>query len=859
MPYHARILMTLGVVAALLLTLVAAAPAAPVSSTVLVDRPAGFGALPFDGVSDASIGSHALSADGRYVVFSSSNDVLLAGDEDSAVNVYRLDRSNGALAQVNVTAAGGQPLAGSVSAAASISADGRYVEFESQSSNLVTGGGPVDGFYVKDMQTGAVELASRATGPAGAAAPRPGLAVISGDGRHVAFTATGVLHADNADGAAGATDAYVRALDAGTTHMVSVGAAGGEVGGVNDRAAPDIDFNGDAVAFITTFASAASSLPGADGVRGEVYVRSAWVDVNVSQPAGAPPRTSPAGSSFLPSVHAVSDDGRKVIFQPEAPAFRSVSAFGDFRDQVVVRDLVSGKTELVSAAPDGSPANDFAFAPSLDATGSHAAFMSEATNLVGDPNPDGPVHAYVRDLASGAVTLVDRNAAGAPLADGVETISPDGRHLVYVSGSADAPGRPANDRAQHVYVVDLATGTTVLADRSGDGTPADRRSFHADISADGSRVAFESLATNLGAGVSPSAQLYVRDLAKNTTTWVSVPQDANPMHADPGELSLSRDGTRVAFEQYNPQFGFGMTGSAQVFVRDLAAASTTLASLTPGGAVAENGEQPSLSADGSRVSFTTNFDRSPLIPQVFVRDLSAATTTLVSVKRDGGGPARLGASEPSLSGNGACIAFSSRSDDLVNPGYGPDFLHVFLRGLGSGCAVGFDGGGNGGGTGAGATGSGGGGGGPKPDKTPPRITGARLTHARFTVTSARTAVVAIARTLRHPRAPRGTSFVFFLSESAQTTIAITRRADGRRSGARCVAPRPGLKRRCKRTVTVLTLTRRSRPSGRNSVPFSGRAGRTRLTPGRYVARIVARDLAGNRSKPAQLAFIVVGR
>jgi hypothetical protein len=66
MPSHAPTLKTLGVMAALLLT-PAAALAAPVSSTVLVDRPAGFGSLPFDGVSAASIGKHALSADGRYV------------------------------------------------------------------------------------------------------------------------------------------------------------------------------------------------------------------------------------------------------------------------------------------------------------------------------------------------------------------------------------------------------------------------------------------------------------------------------------------------------------------------------------------------------------------------------------------------------------------------------------------------------------------------------------------------------------------------------------------------------------------------------------------------------------------------
>jgi hypothetical protein len=183
MRYLGRILKTL-ILSALLLPLLlllafaATALAAPASTTVLVDRPAGFGALPFDGVSDASIGPHAMSADGRYVVFTSSNDVLLTGDEGSAENVYRLDRLNGTLAQANVTASGGQPLINSFSGAASISADGRYVEFESESSNLVPGG-PADGFYVKDMQTGAVELASRATGPDGAAASRVDFAVIS--------------------------------------------------------------------------------------------------------------------------------------------------------------------------------------------------------------------------------------------------------------------------------------------------------------------------------------------------------------------------------------------------------------------------------------------------------------------------------------------------------------------------------------------------------------------------------------------------------------------------------------------------------------------------------------------------------
>ena len=199
------------------------------------------------------------------------------------------------------------------------------------------------------------------------------------------------------------------------------------------------------------------------------------------------------------------------------------------------------------------------------------------------------------------------------------------------------------------------------------------------------------------------------------------------------------------------------------------------------------------------------------------------------------------------------MAFNSSSDDLVSPSYGPDFTHVFLRGVASGCAVGFDAGGGG----PGGPGGPGGGGGPKRDTTPPRISGARVTHARFSVAGARTALLATVHTGHHAQAPRGTSFVFSLSERAATTIAITRLADGRRSGRRCVAPRRGLKRRCTRTIAVLTLIRERTAAGRNSVVFSGRAGRTTLKAGRYVAQIVARDGAGNRSRPVNLAFTVV--
>jgi Tol biopolymer transport system component len=978
------------------------AAALPAGTTQLLDRPSGFGALPFDGVNDSTIGTHALSADGRFVVFTSGSDLLLPGDENTATNVYRLDRSNGTIVQVNTTADGAQPNLTSTSNAASISADGRFVEFSSNATNLV-GGAPAFGIYVKDLQTGAIELASRATGANGAPATSPRLAVISGDGRHVAFTASGPLHADNADGPMSNTDAYVRALDAGTTHMVSVTGAGAEAGGVSSSAPPDIDFSGDVVAFITSaqidptddtggldayvrtgiggiertllasfatgqssagiaeqvalsgdarfiawhngfgsvymarlgaasvstavhmsemqpggngdaastpafepaadaattparldflgfdaldpadtngtvdlygaevahpgdsqfvhletsgkangpveagasaadgnvvvFTSAATSLPGGDGVRGQVYLHAGTSDTNLSQPTGTAARTSGAASAFVASLHSVSDDGRTVVFSSEAPALGAAPSTQNqdrFIDEVFTRDVLTGQTRLVSAAPDGTPGNDSSGGASIDAAGDRVAFISSAGNLV--PGVQGR-HAYIRDLKTGATTLVDRTATGAPLLFGADDvrISADGSHVVYEAHGSDAPGAPANDNNDHVYVVDLATGSTVLADRATDGAIANSSSFRIEIDGDGGRVAFVSAATNLGAGdPGGKRQVYVRDVSAQTTTWASVPEDTNPQHANADQPSLSRDGHRIAFDQFDPGFGHGMTGNEQVFVDNLDSGATQLVSLDragqPFGLAAF---QPSLSADGTKVAFGAETSTAPAGEQVWLRNLSAQTTTLLSVGRDGSTPARLGAFGPSLSGTGNCVAFGSRSDDLVSPGYGPDFNHVYLRAVTGDCPAG-----SGSGAGAGS----GGPGGTTGDHSAPRILNAHLTHRRFVTGTGH---------------GRGTAIAFTLTENASTTITITRHVAGRRSGRQCVAPRHGLKHRCTRTLATGKLVRPHTRAGANRIAFSGRLGRVMLRPGTYQLHLQARDSAGNKSRTVTLTFVVL--
>ena len=940
---------------------------------MLVDRPSGFGALPFDGVGDSKVGANALSSDGCFVVFSSHSDVLSATDDNAAENVFRLDlcRPGSPLAQVNTSSDGtpAEPL--SDSEGATISADGRYVAFSSDAANLVPGvTAREDEIFVKDLATGTLELASRGDGPNGRPAERAEMGVISGHGRSVAFVAFGVLDTDNVDGAAGARDAYVRSLDDDTTHMVSVTTADTRGGGVDSGTPPAIDHTGARVAFVTqnglvpgdtdgsfdayvrhqlggagentqlvsVGASGAAnadavalsgsstrlaytngrvyvttcaftcgppfnmdgrlpngrgaegpffprpvengvpqdptelywrtptaldpadtdgavdlygtsltappateifmvptgdgdvggadvlagayfvvfdmqrttSLPGSDGATRQVWLASIGGVANISQPLGAPPRINGAGSASLGRRHVTSDDGRIVAFSTTAPALGSpLGQFGR-DDQVVVRDVVSGKNSLVSVAPDGvTPGNGNSFEAGVDATGRRVAFTSVASNLVAGVT-DRRLHVYVRDLATGTTTLLDRTTTGAPAGAENARISGNGTAVVFESRSPALPGAPG-DGNDHIYRADLSDGRIVLVDRSTGGSVANRGADYPDVSADGNRVAFTSTATNLGGGTAFNDDVYVRDLAAGTTTWASVPEDGDPAHSSALDPAISADGRRVAFTQELPEFGYGAIDQAEVFVRDLAAGTTTLASTGPSGPADTGAIESSLSGDGTKVTFISDagnlggpVDR---FRTAYLRDLVAHTTSPVAQGRSSEDVAV-------LSANGACVALQSGSDDLV-AGYGADFTHVFLHALGAGCAP-----------------SGAPGGGPGADTIAPRISRLRVTNRRFAVGRRRTPRIAKVR--------RGTTFVFRLSEDARTTITIARRKG-------------------RRLLRTATLVRARTRAGTNRIAYTGRIRRRVLRPGRYRATVRAVDAAGNRSAPRRVAFTVVRR
>ena len=127
---------------------------------------------------------YVLSADGRYLVFASLSNNLVVGDTNDKTDIFRKDLQSGAIDRVSTAANGAEANGGSTSP--SVSADGRYVTFASDSTNIVAGASNQLHIYRKDMLTGAVMLISASA--AGQAANADSFrTATSSDGQRVAF------------------------------------------------------------------------------------------------------------------------------------------------------------------------------------------------------------------------------------------------------------------------------------------------------------------------------------------------------------------------------------------------------------------------------------------------------------------------------------------------------------------------------------------------------------------------------------------------------------------------------------------------------------------------------------------------
>ncbi|MDP9237921.1 MAG: hypothetical protein M3P30_11100 [Chloroflexota bacterium] len=315
-----------------------------------------------------SAGVRSISADGRYVAFDSFASNLVPGDTNGTGDVFVHDRLTGATERVSVDSAGAQGNDDS-SGRLSISADGRYVAFFSQASNLVPGDtNDNPDVFVHDRITGVTERMSvDSAGNQGNSYSYQGPS-ISADGRYVAFDsfASNLVAGDTI----GRDDVFVHDRVTGATERVSVDSGGTQ--GDSPSWGPSINGDGRYVAFVSM---AANLLPPG-------YANGAGPDVFVHDRMTGQTELVSWGYGNATGLPAISADGRDVAFSLVTDVF--------------VRDRITGATEQVSVDSAGTDGNAWSGVPSISADGRYVAFDSQASNLVPD-DTNGWGDVFVRD------------------------------------------------------------------------------------------------------------------------------------------------------------------------------------------------------------------------------------------------------------------------------------------------------------------------------------------------------------------------------------------------------------------------------------------------------------------------------
>ena len=399
----------------------------------------------------------AISADGRYVAFQSWASNLVPGDAAGRRDVFVRDLASGTTTRISVGTGGAE--ANNHSGRPELSGDGRYVLFSSDASNLVLGDGNGDtDVFVHDRQSGLTTRVNVSS--SGAQANDFSFSgAITPDGRYVAFSsfATNLVAGDTN----GQLDVFVRDLQAGTTERVSLDSSGNQGNATSSGGAFSAD--GRFVVF-TSFAT--NLVPGDTNGKLDLFVRDrvsgTTTRVNVDSLGGE--------ANGDTSLYSISGDGRYVAFQSIASNLVAGDTNGAY--DAFVHDRSTGTTTCVSVDPSGAVGNGNSGEPAISFDGRFVAFSSQASNLVaGDVNGFGDT--FLRDRLTGRTVLVTLTASGAQGNGdaGNPAMSADARVFAFQSWAENLVTGDTN-AVNDVFVRDRGAASAYAAFCAGDGSGA---------------------------------------------------------------------------------------------------------------------------------------------------------------------------------------------------------------------------------------------------------------------------------------------------------------------------------------------------------------------------------------------------
>jgi subtilisin family serine protease/Tol biopolymer transport system component len=663
-----------------------------------VGMPPGGAAPADDGFPDA------LSADGRYLTFTSAEPRLAPGGAPGFFRAFGFDRLTGVTEELGLNAGG--YTADDAVFLARPSADGRWVAFAAHASNLVPGdgNGQMD-VFVLDRGGARADLAIRAVGqtrwigegirrPRVPPAARSPIGRVATAGFEIRLTNAGEARAFrlslSADTAAGWR---IRAIDSPTGPDLGPALAGAgwvtpEIpAGSNRVLRLEIDRAGaasEAVLAVRIAVRAEGEGVGeGNGGLPELDAVGAVVEATLPPPGFVLISRDPDGTPADRNAEEarVSGDGRYTVFVSESDRLVAEGDTNFVRD-VFLRDRDTGVVRRISDASPLHQANADSRGPSIAADGRRVAFESRATNLVpGDDN--GVEDVFVRDLVSGGLRRVSESAAGRPANRGSDSafLAAGGRFVAFTS-AADNLVAGDDNGARDVFVKDLESGAVECASRSRVGVFGEAESGGGVLSADGRYVVFTSFAGNLvDRDGNAFADVYLLDRLTGEIELVSANAKGLAGNGPSGGGSVSDDGRWVTFYSYAGDLVPGAPfAEARGYLLDRAAPvrsprpAAEIVGALPGGLELR---RAAISPEARWFLVSGILPCGPeAIAQALVHDRLLGETRVVSARRDGAFGDRP-SSPAALGVEGRFLVFESGASNLgEEPGSGAGQVYL---------------------------------------------------------------------------------------------------------------------------------------------------------------------------------------
>jgi Ca2+-binding RTX toxin-like protein len=413
-----------------------------------------------------------ISEDGRYVLFQSNASNLVVGDTNGVTDLFLKDMQTGTLQRIS-TAADGAESNDSVSDA-SISADCRYIVFSSWASNLVANdtNNSCD-VFIKDLQTGEIQRISTSTagGQGDGDSARKNPPIFSQDGRYVIFSSdAGNLVAGDTNGM---TDVYRKDLQTGNIQLVSASASG-VIGDADSGSHYSVSASADG-RFIAFESEATNLVPGGANIDpwGSQMVDLYLKDMRTGAIRCVSTDENGVRGNGWSEAPALSADGRYLVFKSDAT---NLMPYDINRNcDMYIKDLQTGVVQSLSVNSKSMQGSGALGIPSITVDGHSIVFESAAALTSGDLNTVSDVFRVSNPFTTDAGIDTVQASISYTLGDGIENLTLTGSGAINGTGNALNNVMVGNSAANilnggagdDTYQFSAGGGADIVVDSSG--------------------------------------------------------------------------------------------------------------------------------------------------------------------------------------------------------------------------------------------------------------------------------------------------------------------------------------------------------------------------------------------------------